>query len=104
MPSDTSVSIDAAPCRAFLTAAAWNGHAAHTATGAASTTRIHRQPGNLAHGNSDSSTDRSLSGTKSTSATISRRRRSATRAASGPVPPASSGPPAPAAGRARSAP
>jgi hypothetical protein len=113
MPTDTSVSIDAAPCRAFLIAAAWNGHAAHTATGAASTTRTHCQPGNLAHGNSDSSTDRSLSGTKNTSATISRRRRSATRAASGSAPPAAasgSAPPAaasgpaPARGRARSAP
>ncbi len=104
MPSDTSVSIDAAPCRAFLIAAAWNGQAAHTATGAASTTRTHCQPGNLAHGNSDSSTDRSLSGTKNTSATISRRRRSATRAASVSAPPASAGAAAPAGGRARSAP
>ena len=75
MPSDTSVSIDAAPCRAFLIAAAWNGHAAHPATGAAITISTHCQPGNLDHGNSDSSTDRSLSGTKNTSATISRRRR-----------------------------
>ena len=104
MPSDTSVSIDAAPCRAFLTAAAWNGQAAHPATGTASTTRTHCQPGNLDHGNSDSSTDRSLSGTKNTSATISRRRRSATRAASGSAPPASGGAAAPAGGRARSAP
>ena len=104
MPSDTSVSIDAAPCRAFLTAAAWNGHAAHTATGAVSASRTHCQPGNLAHGNSDNSTDRSLSGTKNTSATISRRRRSATRAASASAPPASAGAAAPAGDRARSAP
>ena len=75
MPSDTSVSIDAAPCRAFFSAAWWNGHAAHPATGTASAISTHCQPGNLAHGNSDNSTDRSLSGTKNTSATISRRRR-----------------------------
>ena len=75
MPSDTSVSIDAAPCRAFFSAARWNGHAAHPATGAATTTRTHCQPGNLAQPNSDSSTDKSVSGTKNTSATISRRRR-----------------------------
>ncbi len=104
MPSETSVSIDAAPCRAFLIAAWWNGQAAHPATGTAITTRTHCHPGNLDHGNSDSSTDRSLSGTKNTSATISRRRRSAARAASGSAPPASGGAPAPAGGRARSAP
>ena len=44
MPSDTSVSIDAEPCRAFFSAAAWNGHAAHPATGAASATSTHCQP------------------------------------------------------------
>ena len=75
MPSDTSVSIDAEPCRAFFSAAAWNGHAAHPATGAASATSTHCQPGNRNAGNSDSCTDRSLSGTKNTSATISLRRR-----------------------------
>ena len=63
------------PCRAFFSAAWWNGHAAQTTTGAASTTSTHCQPGNRDDGNSDSSTDRSLSGTKNTSATISRRRR-----------------------------
>ena len=91
IPSDTSVSIDAAPCRALRTAAAWNGHAAHPATGMARATRTHCQPGNLAHPNSDSTTDRSVSGTKNTSARISRRFRSATRAASVPAPPAASG-------------
>ena len=75
MPSDTSVSIDTAPCRAFFSAAAWNGQAAHPATGAAHPTSTHCQPGNLAHGNNDNINDRSLSGTKNTSATISRRRR-----------------------------
>ena len=65
-------------------AAAWNGHADHTTTGAATAIRTHCQPGNRDHGNSDSSTDRSVSGTNSTSATISRRRRSATTSASPP--------------------
>ena len=45
MPSDTSVSIDAAPCRAFFSAAAWNGHAAHPATGAASAPGPTASPG-----------------------------------------------------------
>ena len=75
MPSDTSVSIETEPCRAFRSAAWWNGQAAQIATGAASATRAHCQPGNRYAGNSDSSTDRSLSGTKKTSARISRRRR-----------------------------
>jgi hypothetical protein len=101
MPSDTSVSIDAAPCRAFLIAVAWNGHAAHTTTGAAQPTSTHCQPGNLSHGNNDNINDRSLSGTKNTSATISRRRRSATWAASAPAPPGSA---IPARGCASSAP
>ncbi len=35
MPSETSVSIEDEPCRAFLSAARWNGHAHHSATGAA---------------------------------------------------------------------
>ena len=35
-PTDTSVSMVAAPCRALTIAARWNGHAPHTATGEAS--------------------------------------------------------------------
>ena len=70
MPSDTSVSIEAEPCRAFLSAAWWNGQAAQITTGAASSTSTHCQPGNRKDGNSDSRIDRSLSGTKNTSATI----------------------------------
>ncbi len=46
MPRDTSVSIEDEPCRAFFSAARWNGQAAHPATGAASTIRTHCQPGN----------------------------------------------------------
>ena len=86
MPSDTSVSIEAEACRALRSAAAWNGHADQMTTGAAVRTRIHCHPGKRDHGNSDHSTDRSLSGMKNTSATISRFRRSRTRAASGPGP------------------
>jgi hypothetical protein len=58
MPSDTSVSIDTEPCRAPRSAAWWNGHAAQTTTGTASTTRTDCQPGNRNDGNSDNSTDR----------------------------------------------
>jgi hypothetical protein len=82
MPSDTSVSIDEEKCRACLSAAWWNGHAAQVATGAASTTRNHCQPGNRAQGNTDSTIDRSVSGTKNTSARISRRRSRRTAASS----------------------
>ncbi len=71
MPSDTSVSIEHDPCRAAFHAAWWNGHAAHPATGTASTTRTHCQPGNRNEGNNDSNTDRSPSGTKNTTATSS---------------------------------
>ena len=75
MPSETSVSIEAEPCRAFFSAARWNGHAHHSATGAAHATSSHCQPGNRSDGISDSISDRSVSGTKNTSATNSRRRR-----------------------------
>ena len=75
MPSDTSVSIVHVPCRAAFHAAWWNGHAAHPATGTASATKIHCQPGNRNDGNNDSNTDRSPSGTKKTTATSSLFRR-----------------------------
>ena len=75
MPSETSVSIEDVPCRAFFSAARWNGHAHHSATGAAQPASSHCQPGNRSDGSSDSISDRSVSGMKKTSATISRRRR-----------------------------
>ena len=53
MPSDTRVSIDDEKCLACFSAAWWNGHAAQIATGAASATRNHCQPGNLVHGRID---------------------------------------------------
>ena len=74
-PSDTSVSIEEVPCLAFFSAARWNGHAHHRATGAAQATSSHCHPGNRSDGTRDSISDRSVSGMKKTSATISRRRR-----------------------------
>ena len=86
MPSDTSVSIEDDRCLACRSAAWWNGHAAQIATGAASTTRNHCQPGNRAQGNSDSTIDRSVSGTKNASARISLRRSRRTVASSAATP------------------
>ena len=73
MPSDTSVSIEEVRCQAFLRAARWNGQAHHRATGAAHPTSSHCQPGNRSDGSSESISDRSVSGTKKISETISRR-------------------------------
>jgi hypothetical protein len=97
MPSDTSVSIEEDRCRAWRSAAAWNGHAAHVATGTASATSSHCQPGNLVHGKTDSISEASVSGTKNTSARTSLRRSRRT-AASSAFSPASA-----SAGRASSA-
>ena len=97
MPSDTSVSIEDDRWRACLSAAAWNGHAAQVATGAASATRNHCQPGNLVPGRIDSTMDRSVSGTKNTSARISLRRSRRTAAVSASAPASAPG------GRATSA-
>ena len=83
MPSDTSVSIEDERRRAFFRAARWNGHAAQVATGAASATRSHCQPGNRDQLNTDKTMDRSVSGTKNTSARISLRRSERTAASSG---------------------
>ena len=49
-PTDTSVSMVAAPCRALTTAARWNGHAPHTATGEASARQAHCQFRNCSAG------------------------------------------------------
>jgi hypothetical protein len=82
MPSDTRVSIVVVRWRAFRSAARWNGHAHHSATGAAQATSTHCQPGNRSDGTSDSIIDRSVSGMNSTSETISLRLRYAASAAS----------------------
>ena len=75
MPSDTSVSMENVPCLVLTSAARWNGQADHSATGAAQPTRNHSQPGKRTDGIRDRVRDRSVSGTKNTSATISRRQR-----------------------------
>ena len=49
-PTETSVSMVAAPCRALTTAARWNGHAPHTATGEASARQAHCQFRNCSGG------------------------------------------------------
>ena len=74
----------ASACRAVRQATVWNGSAAHAATGVASTRATHCQPRNCSAGIIDST----ITGAPSTAATISRRRRSATRSslASGPSP------------------
>src|SRR5258707_14168092 len=69
MPSDTSVSIDAEPWRAFFSAARGNGHAAHPPTGAGSATSTHCPPGNRYAGNSHSRTETPPSGTKNANGT-----------------------------------
>ena len=86
MPSDTSVSIDEDRCLACRSAVWWNGHAAQVATGTASATSSHCQPGNRVHGKIDSISDRSVSGTKNTSASVSLRRSRRTAAASAAAP------------------
>ncbi|KMO67169.1 hypothetical protein MCHLDSM_06418 [Mycolicibacterium chlorophenolicum] len=43
MPTEISVSIVAAPCLRFVHAAAWNGNAPQTTTGAASVSDSHCQ-------------------------------------------------------------
>ncbi|MFY9930215.1 MAG: hypothetical protein WAK82_19650 [Streptosporangiaceae bacterium] len=86
MPSETRVSIEQDRCRACRSAAAWNGHAAQIATGAASATSSHCQPGNRVQGKIDSTMERSVSGTKKTRARISRRRSRWTVISSAPAP------------------
>ncbi len=74
----------AAPCRALMNAARWNGHAPHTATGEASASEAHCQFRNCAAGTIASTT----TGTASASETSSRCRsaRCSPRASSDGVP------------------
>ena len=68
--------MDDVPCRAFFSAARWNGHAHHSATGAAQPDEQPLPSGEAqSAGTSDRSSDRSVSGMNKMSATISRRRR-----------------------------
>ena len=78
-PSDTSVSMVDEPCRPARAAARWNGQADQVATGRASAATTHCQPSNCSGGTIESAT----TGTVSTDATTSRRRRSAPRASPG---------------------
>ena len=50
VPSEMSVSMVAVPCRRLAQAARWNGHAAHTTTGAASVSDAHCQYVNCSAG------------------------------------------------------
>src|SRR5680860_665199 len=52
-PTEIRVSIVAAPCRALVTAARWNGHAPHTTTGDARVREIHCQLSNWKAGTMD---------------------------------------------------
>ena len=67
-PTDTRVSIVDEPCRAARNAAEWNGHAAHSATGAARANATQPQCGNCSAGTMEINT----SGTVSTAAPIRR--------------------------------
>ena len=55
------MSIEEEPCLAFFSAARWNGHAHHRATGAVQATSSHCQPGNRSDGTSDIISDKSVS-------------------------------------------
>jgi hypothetical protein len=83
-PTEMSVSMVAAPCLALTRAARWNGHAPHTATGAASASDSHCQSRNCSAGTIASTT----TGTASSSDISSRRRSAAvssSRSCDGPV-------------------
>ena len=68
VPSEISVSMVAAPCRAFRSAARWNPAPAPNTTGVASTRPSHSQPENCSAG----SIAINASGSDNTTATISR--------------------------------
>jgi hypothetical protein len=70
VPSETRVSIVAAPCRRFVQAARWNGAPPHTTTGAASVRDSHCQKSNCSAGTIAIAT----TGTLSAVETSSRRR------------------------------
>src|SRR5579863_9966957 len=69
-PTETSVSMVAAACRALTAAARWNGQAPQVTTGTASASETHCQDGNGAAGTIAST----MTGTASASDTASRRR------------------------------
>ncbi len=73
VPTETSVSMVAAPCRALVQAARWNGHPPQTTTGAARVSESHCQLSNCAAGTMASRT----TGTASSAETSRRCRRAA---------------------------
>ena len=73
MPSETSVSIVAAPCRRLVQAALWNGHAAHSTTGVTRFSESHWKLSNCRAGTIASTS----AGSDSTAASSTRRRRAA---------------------------
>ena len=73
MPTETRVSIVAAPCRAPRKARLCSGQAPQVTTGRLSASSTHCQPGKRVDGMVASTIDRSAAGTNSTSETISRR-------------------------------
>ncbi len=70
VPSETSVSIVAAPCLRLSQAALWNGHAPHSTTGVTSCSDSHWKLSNCSAGIIASSS----AGTDRSAATIARRR------------------------------
>lgn len=73
MPTETSVSIVAAPCRRLVNAARWKGSPPHTTTGAASVSESHCQLSNCRAG----TMDMRITGAASSAETVSRCRRAA---------------------------
>ena len=91
-----SVSIVAAPCRRFVHAARWNGHAPQTMTGAASVSDAHCQYVNWSAG----IIAIAMTGIVSTAETMSRCRSAASSGSAVPLPPPSTSPASAASGRA----
>ncbi len=87
VPTETRVSMVAAPCRRLVQAARWKGSAPQTTTGAARVSESHCQWSNCRGGTIASST----TGRASTAETVSRSRRAVSPGSAGAAP----GPPGP---------
>lgn len=86
VPTEIRVSMVAAPWRRLVHAARWNGHAAHTTTGAVSTRLAHCQYVNWSAG----TIAIAMTGTDSTTAPTSRCRSAVSSGSSASVPASSS--------------
>ncbi len=93
VPTETRVSMVAAPCRALVRAARWKGQAAYVTTGAVSVSDSHCQYVNCQAGTMASTT----TGSARTTEVIRRRRSGPSSSSAGSVPSAA-GAPAPAGG------